>query len=116
MTISIQDFLKKYKKTHDLNIMTTVNEPWLYKHTAIQANVQGALSGKLIAIKDNINVKGLPNTCGSNFLKNYIAPYDATVIERIKKAGGTLVGKTNLDEFAMGSSTEYSAFGATKIL
>ena len=114
MTTSIQDFLKKYKETHDLNIMTTVNEPWLNEHAAIQANVQGALSGKLIAIKDNINVKGLPNTCGSNFLKNYIAPYDATVIERIKKAGGTLVGKTNLDEFAMGSSTEYSAFGATK--
>jgi len=114
MTTSIQDFLKKYNETHNLNIMTTVDEPWLNEHAAIQANVQGTLSGKLIAIKDNINVKGLPNTCGSNFLKNYIAPYDATVIERIKKAGGTIVGKANLDEFAMGSSTEYSAFGATK--
>lgn len=114
MTTSIQDFLKKYNETHDLNIMTTVDEPWLNEHAATQANVQGALSGKLIAIKDNINVKGLPNSCGSNFLKNYIAPYDATVIERIKTAGGTIVGKSNLDEFAMGSSTEYSAFGATK--
>ena len=87
MTTSIQDFLKKYNKTRDLNIMTTVDEAWLNEHAAIQAKVQGALSGKLIAIKDNINVKGLPDTCRSNFLKNYIAPYNATVIERIKKAG-----------------------------
>ncbi len=114
MTTSIQDFLKKYNETRNLNIMTTVDEPWLDAHAVTQAGIQGTLSGKLIAIKDNINVKGLPNTCGSNFLKNYIAPYDATVIERIKKAGGTIVGKANLDEFAMGSSTEYSAFGATK--
>ncbi|MCF7833540.1 MAG: Asp-tRNA(Asn)/Glu-tRNA(Gln) amidotransferase subunit GatA [Candidatus Marinimicrobia bacterium] len=114
MTISLQDFLKKYNETRDLNIMTTVDESWLKNHSAQQASVQGALSGKLIAIKDNINVKGLPNSCGSNFLKNYISPYDATVIERIKNAGGTIVGKANLDEFAMGSSTEYSAFGTTK--
>ena len=114
MTTSIQDFLKKYNETSNLNIMTTVDEPWLNEHAAIQAGIQGALSDKLIAIKDNINVKGLPNTCGSKFLKNYISPYDATVIERIKKVGGTIVGKANLDEFAMGSSTEYSAYGATK--
>lgn len=114
MTASIQDFLKKYKDTIDLNIMTQVDETWLKAHAEKQKHIKGSLSGKLIAIKDNINVTGLQNSCGSEFLKNYIAPYDATVIKRIKEAGGTIVGKANMDEFAMGSSTEYSAFGATK--
>jgi aspartyl-tRNA(Asn)/glutamyl-tRNA(Gln) amidotransferase subunit A len=114
MKASLKDFLKKYEETRDLNIMTQVDEAWLNTHSAEQANIKGPLSGKLIAIKDNINVKGLQNTCGSNFLSNYIAPYDATVIHRIRNAGGIIVGKANLDEFAMGSSTEYSAFGATK--
>lgn len=114
MSASIQEFLKKYNETLDLNIMTQVDEAWLKAHAKEQAGVKGSLSGQLIAIKDNINVKGLANSCGSEFLKNYIAPYDATVIKRLKKAGGVIVGKANLDEFAMGSSTEYSAFGVTK--
>jgi len=114
MSNSIQDFLKKYNETLDLNIMTRVDEAWLKTHAKEQAGINGSLSGKLIAIKDNINVKGLANSCGSEFLKNYIAPYDATVIKKIRKAGGIIVGKANLDEFAMGSSTEYSAYGVTK--
>ncbi|MFA6618101.1 MAG: Asp-tRNA(Asn)/Glu-tRNA(Gln) amidotransferase subunit GatA [Candidatus Neomarinimicrobiota bacterium] len=114
MTKIVQDFLKRYHNTLDLNIMTQVDEKWLEKHAASQAEIKGSLSGKLIAIKDNINVKGLQNSCASEFLKNYIAPFDATAIKRIKKAGGIIVGKTNQDEFAMGSSTEYSAFGTTK--
>jgi aspartyl-tRNA(Asn)/glutamyl-tRNA(Gln) amidotransferase subunit A len=114
MINTIQNFLTKNEKTKDLNIMSTVNETWLQAHANEQAKIQGPLSGKLIAIKDNMNVIGLPTACGSEFLKNYIAPYDATVVKRIKEAGGIIVGKANQDEFAMGSSTEYSAYGATK--
>jgi aspartyl-tRNA(Asn)/glutamyl-tRNA(Gln) amidotransferase subunit A len=67
-----------------------------------------------VAIKDNLMIEGAPTTCSSKILKGYIAPYDATVIERLKSADAVFLGKTNLDEFAMGSSTENSAFGATR--
>ena len=73
----------------------------------------GKLAGVPIAIKDNIHVKEEITTCGSKFLSNYKAPFDATVVRLIEKQDGLVIGKTNLDEFAMGSSTENSAFQIT---
>ena len=74
----------------------------------------GALCGIPIALKDNLCTAGTRTTCSSKVLANYVPPYNATVVEHVLAAGAVPIGKTNLDEFAMGSSTENSAFGATR--
>ncbi len=101
--------MKKYidnirKKNKEINAILEVN-------TDLKNNKKGKLSGKFIAVKSNINVKGLHASCASKVLEDYKAPYDATVIKKIKDEGGIIIGITNCDEFACGSSGETSAFG-----
>jgi aspartyl-tRNA(Asn)/glutamyl-tRNA(Gln) amidotransferase subunit A len=99
--------------------VTILDELALQQARAVDASVAagrdpGPLAGVPVAIKDNLCLKGTRTTCSSKILEQYVPPYTATVLERIVAAGGVMLAKANLDEFAMGSSTENSAFGATR--
>ena len=102
----------------DLNIFLGQDRQWSLGEAAAVDRAapgdRGALAGVPVAIKDNIATEHLSTTCGSRILEGYVSPYEATAVRRLRAAGAVIIGKTNLDEFAMGSSTEHSAFGPTR--
>ena len=109
---SIDRFDKSYNKLNNNLNCFTYNLSDFARSYLKNYNHNGRLAGKLIAVKDNINIKDYPTTCVSEILNNYNSLYNATVIDRIINENGSIVAKTNMDEFAMGSSSEHSTFGA----
>ncbi len=116
----VNDFFSKINsKDHEINsFICTTKENAIAQAENIDKLIQNEenlppLAGIPIAIKDNICTKGVITTCGSNMLENFIAPYESTASSKLWSSGGICLGKTNLDEFAMGSSTETSVFGVT---
>lgn len=107
-----KEFHKEIKKSGKLNAYLSVFDEEQGKGD-MGHSIVGSLAGVPCAIKDNILIDGTIATAGSKILKNYRSSYDATVIAKLKKAGAIFLGKTNLDEFAMGTTTENSAFGPT---
>jgi aspartyl-tRNA(Asn)/glutamyl-tRNA(Gln) amidotransferase subunit A len=120
------DKVKKYleaieddnEKGKEINAILQVNPQILDEAKLVDEKIKkgkaGKLAGKIIAVKSNITVKNLLATCASKTLENYKSEYDATVIEKIRKEDGLIIGMTNMDEFACGSSGETSAFGTCK--
>jgi aspartyl-tRNA(Asn)/glutamyl-tRNA(Gln) amidotransferase subunit A len=96
------------KKNADLFSFVRLHETYVHHH--LDQLQEKPLKAAPIGIKDNIMLKGEITSCGSKMLEHYVAPYTATCVSKLIEAGALPIGKTNMDEFAMGSSTEYSAF------
>lgn len=122
--VSSEELVKYYlcqidEQDQNLNAFITTDEPGALEQARAaderrrRGEERSPWDGVPIAVKDNISTQGLRTTCASRFLANYQPLYDATVVTQLRAAGLPLLGKTNLDEFAMGSSTEYSAYGVT---
>lgn len=114
-----ESYLKKIEEKKHLNAFLSVFSSQALERAQtidrkFKEGTAGPLAGMVLAVKDVICVKDATVTCGSRILKNYISPYDATVIQRLNDADAIIIGKTNMDEFAMGSSNENSAFGPVK--
>ena len=117
--INVEDITKSYinrinEKENDIQAFISVTDNEAFQKAQSLKERKTKLSGIPIGIKDNINVKGTKTTCGSKMLENFISPYNATVIDKLNEEDMVFLGKMNMDEFAMGSSTEYSAFKRTK--
>src|ERR1700680_2523201 len=124
-TVSARELAADYyqrieKRNAELNAYLTLCQERAYKQAdRVDAMVASGkplppLAGVPIAVKDVISTRGVRTTCGSKILETYVPPYDATAVQRLEAAGAVLLGKTNCDEFAMGSSNENSAYGPVK--
>ena len=117
--ITLEDITKSYidrinEKEKDVQAFVTITDKEALEKVQNIKERDTKFAGIPIGIKDNICTKGVKTTCGSKMLENFISPYDATVIEKLNEEGLISLGKLNMDEFAMGSSTEHSAFSTTK--
>ncbi|MEN3014857.1 MAG: Asp-tRNA(Asn)/Glu-tRNA(Gln) amidotransferase subunit GatA [bacterium] len=117
----VDNFIEKIEKYDPMYnaFITIFDRDYIYQQVEraqemVNRGIYTPLIGIPVAIKDNINVKGYPTTCASKILSNYISPYNATVVDKLYTAGAIIVGKTNLDEFAMGSTNENSFYGVVK--
>jgi aspartyl-tRNA(Asn)/glutamyl-tRNA(Gln) amidotransferase subunit A len=117
ITTKVQQYLDRCESRANLNAWTFIDADGSAASASesderIGTALERPLEGIVVGVKDNISLKGMPLTCASSILKGFQPVYDATVIERLRDAGAVFLGKTNMDEFAMGSSNENSAFGA----
>ncbi len=122
--LTVEEFISKtieriQKVDSNLHAYLSINEQAIEQAGQIDKKIKanenvGSCMGMPISIKDNMCVKGTKTTCASKMLENFVAPYDATVVSKLKDEDAIIIGKTNLDEFAMGLSTEFSAYGPSK--